>query len=75
MPDNKSRQAIQNSADDEPLFTVCARDPDAPGVVREWARRAELSGVPEWKTKGALRVADQMEDWQRRNPDKIKVPD
>lgn len=50
---------------DEPLFTLLARDPEAPAVVRYWAMlRASREGFSE-KIAEALRCADAMDEWRQ----------
>lgn len=65
---------FQHAEDDEPLFTLLARDPAAPGLVRQWAEKAELLGQPEEKIADALAVADQMDVWlEQRRPHKVEL--
>lgn len=50
--------------EDEVLFVLRAKDLLAPGIVREWAKRAEQSGAHEpEKITEARRCADAMEQW------------
>lgn len=65
----------ENSADDEPIFTLCARDINGPDTVRDWIRRSRESGVHPDKLADAAEVADAMEAWQKANPGKVKKPD
>ena len=60
-------------AADEPLFVLRARDTLAPGVVREWALRAEKFGVHAAKSVEAWACAEAMEAWQKTNG--CRVPD
>lgn len=66
---------LENCKADEPRFILCARDPSAPTVVREWADRAGALGAPAEKTVGARIVAENMERWQEEHPELVKVPD
>lgn len=50
---------------DEPLFTLIARDPLAPQLVRSWADRAAANGEDPAKVEEARRCAAQMEVWRR----------
>jgi hypothetical protein len=59
---------------DEPIFTLLARDPSAPDLVREWAFQRGLlitAGLkPESdraKVDEALRCAGAMDAWRRDN--------
>lgn len=72
MATKHENSCLNNSADDEPLFVLCARDPDAPATVRDWAARAGVRGAPDRKVVGARAVAEEMERWQEANPDKVK---
>jgi len=59
-----------------PVFVLIAKDHTAPERVREWAASVELfHGKPTDKTREARRVALEMEQWQRENPEHVKVPD
>lgn len=50
---------------DEPMFVLLARDPDAPDLVREWARRRMMRrGLEDSKALEALGVANAMEAWR-----------
>lgn len=71
-----------NALPDEPLFTLLARSPEAPGLVREWAKRYSARKARHWhmmmqdekdainaKISEAHDCADAMEKWHRENPD------
>lgn len=51
----------------EPSFTLRAKDPNAPWVVRQWAFRAQESGTPQEQIDAALLTAEEMEEWARTN--------
>ena len=59
--------------DDEPIFTLRARDPQAPDLVRRWAagrhdsfttRRGPWTEREDRKRKEAMALADAMEEWR-----------
>ncbi len=54
--------------DDEPTFTVLARDPLAPGIVRRWVKRrlGRPDPNPE-KIAEARQTAKDMEVWLLQN--------
>lgn len=54
---------------DEPMFVLLGRDPMAPALVREWARRRREAGESEEKVCEALACADAMEEWKKRLDD------
>jgi hypothetical protein len=57
---------LGKAADDEPLFILRAQDMLAPDLVRRWARLAAMQtpgGTGTEKTKEALDLANQMEEW------------
>lgn len=57
---------FQRAEDDEELFTLLARDPDAPEVVEFWAAlRVRREGSTE-KVRGADQVAEDMRKWRHR---------
>lgn len=60
--------------DDEPMFVLLARDPDAPRVIRNWAaartediERGRRPASDASKVVEARRCADQMEKWRAAN--------
>lgn len=63
------------SDDDEPIFTLCARDELAEDVVIHWTQLAARAGAPDEKVRGATDVAWAMNKWKRANPKRVKVPD
>lgn len=58
---------FQRAEDDEPLFTLLARDASAPLLVEQWARqRQERDGLTE-QVQDAYRTAEQMREWRSKN--------
>jgi hypothetical protein len=60
--------------DDEPMFVLLARDPDAPRVVRNWAsqradeiERGARPASDAGKVAEARQCADRMEQWRTAN--------
>jgi hypothetical protein len=69
-------KAARMGAGEMPVFVLIASDHSAPERVREWAAAVELFyGRPTDKTRGARMIALEMEQWQRDNPEHVKVPD
>lgn len=58
---------LGKSADDEPVFVLCARDLLAADLVLEWALRARARGVRSEKVSEAMRLASSMVDWGREH--------
>lgn len=53
--------------DNEPMFVLLARDPQAPELIRKWARDREASGAPD-------QVMDDNGRWsQPPHPDADKI--
>jgi hypothetical protein len=59
---------------DEPMFTLLARDASAPGMVRQWAyeRQREITRGDRPISDAAMvaearKCADEMEEWRQRN--------
>ena len=50
---------------DEPMFVLLARDPEAPELVRQWARLRHARGADRLKTLEAYRCATAMDVWLR----------
>jgi len=65
---------LGKSDDDEPVFTLVARDQCAAEAVRDWAERAYKAGAPQKKVEEALLIANAMETW-RLTHGGGKVPD
>lgn len=63
-----------NAEPDEPMFVLLARDPMAPFLVREWARRRIDSFSPpedDAKVAEAKACADNMDAWRAEHrPDR-----
>lgn len=60
--------------DDEPMFVLLARDPDAPRVIRNWAmqredeiERGQRPNSDRAKVMEARKTADKMDDWRKAN--------
>jgi hypothetical protein len=64
---------LGKSADDEPVFILCARDELAAGLILEWAILARARGARAEKVAEAEDLARSMIDWGRdhgtRTPD------
>ena len=56
---------IGRTADDEPGFLICARDPLGGSIVRNWASGAIAHRVNPDKIADALRIASAMDAWHR----------
>lgn len=57
-----------NAEQDEPMFVLLARDPQAPGVVRHWACERILAGEEDLaKIREALTCASNMEEWRKEH--------
>lgn len=70
MATKHTSKALENAADDEPIFVLRASDELAEHAVRHWAAKAAVAGVPGTKVKDALDVADAMRAWPTK-----KLPD
>lgn len=62
------------AANDEPLFVLCGGDPSAPAGIRAWADDAEKKGHRPEKVAGARQDAEDVEAWQKANPDRVRTP-
>lgn len=60
------KSCLNKAASDEPVFVLRAKDALSAQTVRLWASMAEGLHEPE-KIAEALNLADEMEEWQRRN--------
>jgi hypothetical protein len=71
----KGSSCLTESADDEVLFVLCARDPIAPLVVQYWVQmysqlktggKRNLTSKEAKKCKDAMSIAQQMYLWRTR---------
>lgn len=74
---HRGNSCLNKAADDEPLFVLRANDPLAPDLVRKWAERYfdskkdrafRLTDGQRAKTKEALELAVDMENWKKTHP-------
>jgi hypothetical protein len=70
--------------DGEPVFYIRAQDVFGPSAVAAYAVLIEsATGITQDVTRDHLHqaaldcaeIANRMRDWQRANPDKVKIPD
>ena len=66
---------LENTADDEPIFVLVARDKTAPWAILDWVERAEKNDVGLGKVYEARQCAQAMFEWQNAHPDRVKTPD
>lgn len=52
------------AADDEPMFVLLARDPLAPGLIRQWAAMRKAARGDSPKVGEAENCADSMDEWR-----------
>lgn len=75
--------AYFKAGEDEPTFTLLARDRMAPGIIKQWAYTRERLIVMGLKPEAdreviaeARKIARDMEDWYRENrADEISLVD
>lgn len=66
---------LGRSADDEPIFILCARDRSSSKTVRQWVQNAKDAGCTnEAKLEEALQLATDMDVWRAAHGGG-KVPD
>lgn len=75
MTRDEAIEYLKKIPEDEPVFVLRAQDRAAPVTVAGWAILAQYAGSPREKYRGATDQADAMVQWQKENPDKVKVPD
>lgn len=65
---------LAKAEDDEPYFTVLARDPIAPVIVRLWVHVAEIKrSQPRRKLEEALQLAEDMDRWRAFNRPDVEL--
>ena len=57
--------------EDEPVFLLRAKDKTAPNIVRKWAMEQVNQGSKDPCIEVALKWADVMEEWQKKNGCKL----
>ena len=57
--------------EDEPVFLLRAKDKTAPNIVRKWAMKQVNQGSEDPCIEVALKWADVMEEWQKKNGCKL----
>lgn len=75
MPADCCKEFWNRIPDDEPVFTLAARDILAPETIRFWLEQAEAEGVPEDKLRRARMHLVAIEEFQIAHPERTKVPD
>lgn len=68
-------KCYDNAAYDEPLFVLRAVDPATPAAIRAWAAEAIKLGHRAGKVSQAVMYAEEIEAWQKANPERMKEPD
>lgn len=79
---SRGEGCLGRSQDDEFVFILCARDPDAPAAVKEWASRYKArhryNGTfderRQVKYREAIDCANQMEEWRMNQTHPDQVP-
>lgn len=61
--------------DDEPVIVFRARDRFVPAMLGVYLQLCHDNGSPERHQELVAGSRDQIEQWQRENPDKTKTPD
>lgn len=73
--DSDSKCFVKAKKNGEPTFTLRAQDELAPMVILAWITAARASEVSDEKIQDAIADFGLFIDWQRRNPNKTKLPD
>lgn len=61
--------------EDEPVFLFRAQDATLPGVLTDFAHRAEAAGSPPSFIAEILNAEQRVRDWQDANQEKVHAPD
>lgn len=56
-------------------FCLKATDKFAVRTINTWLGDASRAGVSDAKLKSAMKHRNAIREWQKANPDKVKVPD
>jgi hypothetical protein len=63
----------EKAKDDEPLFTLLARDPDASVLVALWGHMRQVRGETA-NALEAMQIASEMQAWRERKYEEAGVP-
>lgn len=75
MATKHTDDCFHKAEDDEELFTLLARDPIAPVLVRIWVALSDPSRQPLARINEAARCATKMDDWRKEHrPHKTDQP-
>jgi glutaredoxin-related protein len=58
---------LDNTAEDEPIFVLVARDVNAISAIEDWIHSAELSQINEVKIDEARRQLERFSEWQTKH--------
>jgi hypothetical protein len=75
MPEQCCKDFFDKIPDDEPVFTIAARDELAAYTVADWIVRAEADGVNPDKIARARQHLQDIVEFQSSYPDRVKKPD
>jgi hypothetical protein len=62
-------------AEDEPLFIIRGQDAAAVPAIRAYALKASYAGASDEFVQQVEQQAEAISQWQKANPDRVKVPD
>lgn len=63
------KSCLNKAESDEPIFVLRGKDPLAAQTVRNWAEAALALGTHSvGKAQDALEIAQRMDDWRNRQP-------
>lgn len=69
------KETIAKVPEDEPVFLLRGKDLLASIAVETWIEEAQLRGVPADKVKRAIEHLKDIQKFQKRHPDRCKLPD
>lgn len=75
MPKQCCKDFFASIPDDEPVFTLAARDLTAPTIIQNWIEDARAAGTNEDKLERAEQHLCDFEQFQKEHPDRCKIPD
>lgn len=75
MPKECCKTFFASIPDDEPVFTIAARDLTGADTVRDWIARCEKLGVNSDKLERSRQHLADIERFQSEHPERCKIPD
>lgn len=75
MPRGCCNHFWERIPEDEPVFTLAARDKLAVGTIKKWIELAQRRGVSQFKIDVATAHLEDFQRFATEHPERMKLPD